>query len=89
MCGICLATANFLKLLFIDQVGMAVALTVSYTLVMVVLMAMVLGCVLPVLAKRIGLDPAVMASPFITTIVDALSLVVYFRIAVMVMGISA
>lgn len=88
MCGICLATANFLKLLFIDQVGMAVAMTVSYTLVMVVLMAMVLGCVLPVLAKRIGLDPAVMASPFITTIVDALSLVVYFRIAVMVMGIS-
>ncbi len=87
MCGVCLATANFAKLLFFDQVGLLVALTVSYTLVLVVLMAMVLGCVLPILAKRIGLDPAVMASPFITTIVDALSLVVYFKIAVLVLGI--
>ncbi len=89
LCGLCLATANFAKLLFFDQVGMLVALTVSYTLVMVVLMAMVLGCVLPILAKRIGLDPAVMASPFITTIVDALSLIVYFKIAVLVLGINA
>ncbi len=88
LCGLCLATANFAKLLFFDQVGMLVALTVSYTLVMVVLMAMVLGCVLPILAKRIGLDPAVMASPFITTIVDALSLIVYFKIAVLVLGIN-
>ena len=88
LCGLCLALANFAKLMIIDQVGMPVALVVSLTLIVVVLMAMILGCLLPVLAKRIGLDPAVMASPFITTIVDALSLMVYFRVAVMVLGIN-
>jgi len=88
LCGLCLALANFGKLMVIDQVGMPVAIVVSLTLVVVVLMAMLLGCLLPVLAKRIGLDPAVMASPFITTIVDALSLVVYFKVAVMVLGIT-
>ncbi len=50
-------------------------------------MAMVVGCLLPIGAKRIGFDPAVMASPFITTIVDALSLLVYFRFAAMLLGI--
>ena len=66
-----------------------VALAVSLTLVVVVLMAMLIGCVLPVLAKRIGFDPAVMASPFITTIVDAMSLFIYFRIAMLILGITA
>ena len=89
LCGLCLAIANFGKLMLFDKVGLAVAIVVSLTLVVVVLMAMLLGCVLPVVAKRIGLDPAVMASPFITTIVDALSLLVYFRVAVAVLGISA
>ena len=88
LCGLCLAIANFGKLMLFDKVGLLVALTVSLTLVVVVLMAMLLGCVLPVVAKRIGLDPAVMASPFITTIVDALSLLVYFRVAVLILGIS-
>ena len=88
LCGLCLAAANFVKLMIFDQVGIPVAIVVSLTLVVVVLMAMLLGCLLPVLAKRIGLDPAVMASPFITTIVDALSLIVYFKVAVMVLGIS-
>ena len=87
LCGICLAVANFAKLMLFDKVGFLVAIVVSVTLVVVVLMAMLLGCVLPVIAKRIGLDPAVMASPFITTIVDALSLLVYFRVAVAVLGI--
>lgn len=87
LCGICLAVANFAKLMLFDKVGLLVAIVVSVTLVVVVLMAMLLGCVLPVIAKRIGLDPAVMASPFITTIVDALSLLVYFRVAVAVLGI--
>ena len=89
LCGICLAVANFAKLMLFDKVGLLVAIVVSVTLVMVVLMAMLLGCVLPVIAKRIGLDPAVMASPFITTIVDALSLLVYFKVAVAILGISA
>lgn len=87
LCGVCLAAANFVKLMVFDQVGMLIALAVSLTLVLVVLMAMLLGCVLPVLTKRIGFDPAVMASPFITTIVDALSLLIYFKIAVMILGI--
>ncbi len=87
LCGIVLALANFAKLLFLDQVGLAVALVVSITLVATVLMAKLVGCVLPVAAKRVGFDPAVMASPFISTIVDALSLLVYFQVASMILGI--
>ena len=85
--GLCLSVENFAKLMLFYKVGLLVALVVSITLLVVVVMAMLLGCVLPVIAKRIGLDPAVMASPFITTIVDALSLLVYFRVAVMILGI--
>ncbi len=81
LCGITLAAANFLKLLFFDRVGVTVALVVCLTLVAAVLIAKVVGCTLPLLAKKVGFDPAVMASPFITTIVDVLSLLVYFRIA--------
>ena len=61
------------------------AVVVSLTLVATIVTAKLVGCVLPVLAKRFGFDPAVMASPFITTIVDALSLVIYFRIATMIL----
>ena len=82
-----LAIANFAKLMLFDRVGMLVAFTVCLTLVAAVLMAMVVGCLLPIGAKRLGFDPAVMASPFITTIVDALSLLVYFRFATMLLGI--
>jgi magnesium transporter len=57
------------------------------TLVVTVLAAKLVGCVLPMIAKKIGFDPAVMASPFITTIVDALSLVIYFQIATHILGI--
>ena len=87
LCGATLAVANFVKLLFIDRVTMDVALVVCITLVVVVLFAKVVGCLLPIAAKRIRLDPAVMASPFITTIVDALALLTYFRIASMMLGI--
>ena len=86
-CGLTLAAANFVKLLLFDQVTVLVALTVCLTLVAAVMMAMFIGCVLPVGAKRLGFDPAVMASPFITTIVDALSLLVYFRVATAVLGL--
>lgn len=81
LCGVTLACANYVKLLTIDKVSPAVALVVCCTLVVAVLVAKLIGCTLPILAKRIGFDPAVMASPFITTIVDALSLIVYFQIA--------
>ncbi|MBP5197840.1 MAG: magnesium transporter [Lachnospiraceae bacterium] len=80
-CGMSLAAANFVKLMLLDRVGFTVALIVCLTLVCAVLLAMLVGCMLPIGAKRLGFDPAVMASPFITTIVDALSLLVYFRVA--------
>ncbi len=87
LCGFTLAAANFAKLMLFDRVGLYVSLTVCLTLVAAVIMAMLVGCLLPVGAKRLGFDPAVMASPFITTIVDALSLIVYFRVASAVLGI--
>lgn len=87
-CGGVLGIATFAKLLLIDKlllgndgITLTVALVVSLTIVLVIIIAKLVGCILPVLAKRIGLDPAVMASPFITTIVDAISLLVYFGIA--------
>jgi len=86
-CGIVLAGVNFVKLLFLDRVGMMVAVVVSLSLVATVVIAKLMGCSLPVLAKRIGVDPAVMASPFITTIVDTLSLVIYFKVATVLLGL--
>ena len=87
LCGITLATANFVKLMLFDRVGLMVSLVVCLTLVVAVLVAKLIGCTLPVLAKRLGFDPAVMASPFITTIVDALSLIVYFQFASRILGL--
>ena len=85
--GFTLAAANFIKLLLFDQVEVVIALVVCLTLVFTVLFAKIVGCTLPLLAKRIGFDPAVMASPFITTIVDALSLIIYFQIASLLLGL--
>ena len=87
LCSLTLSVVNFAKLLWIDQVGLLVAAVVCITLFATVLIAKIVGCSLPVLAKKVGCDPAVMASPFITTIVDALSLLVYFNIASLLLGI--
>ncbi len=87
LCGCTLAVANFAKLMLFDRVGLSVALVVCLTLVAAVVLAMLVGCLLPVAAKKLGFDPAVMASPFITTIVDALSLLVYFQIAGLMLGL--
>ena len=81
ICGLTLSAAYFVKLMLFDRVGIGVAAVVCLTLIAAVAIAKMIGCSLPVLAKRLGFDPAVMASPFITTIVDALSLVIYFAIA--------
>lgn len=81
MCGITLAAANVLKLMFLDRVGVSIALVVSLALAVTVITAKFVGCSLPILSKKIGFDPAVMASPFITTIVDAISLLIYFYFA--------
>ena len=85
LCGLVLALICFMKIMLIDRLLMqnpsvttAVALVVCLTMALTVVVAKVIGCSLPVLAKRLGFDPAVMASPFITTIVDALSLLIYF-----------
>ena len=87
LCGITLAAANFVKLLWLDRISVTVAMVVCLTLVIVVMLAKLIGCTLPVVAKRLGFDPAVMASPFITTIVDALSLLVYFQFASHILGL--
>ena len=88
LCGVTLAAVCFLKILLVDRMLMGnssitllVSGVVSLTLGVTVIMAKFVGCTLPLLAKRLGFDPAVMASPFITTIVDALSLLVYFMFA--------
>ena len=87
LCGLTLALCNFAKLILFDRVGVQVAFVVCVTLLMAIVVVKVVGSTLPMLAKRIGMDPAVMASPFITTIVDAISLLIYFRVAALVLGI--
>ena len=87
LCSATLAVCNFVKLMLIDRIEMMVALTICLTLIITVCSAKIIGCVLPLLAKKLGFDPAVMASPFITTIVDAISLLVYFGFATIILHI--
>ncbi len=94
LCGVSLAAVSFAKIMLIDRmllgnddVSVLIALTVCVTMALVVLMAKFIGCTLPMLADKLGFDPAVMSSPFITTIVDALSLLIYFGIATALLGI--
>ncbi|MBQ6117534.1 MAG: magnesium transporter [Oscillospiraceae bacterium] len=94
LCGAVLAVANFAKMMLVDRMMLGnvsltplVAAIVCLTLVCAVAVAKFVGCTLPLFAKKIGLDPAVMASPFITTIVDALSLLIYFQFAKNILGI--
>ena len=81
MVGLSLSVINFFRIYLLDKVGWAVALTVSSTLFITVMIAKVLGATLPMIAKKLKIDPAIMAGPLITTIVDAISLMVYFSIA--------
>lgn len=81
LCGLTLALVGFVKLMIVDRAGVAVACVVALTMCVTIIAAKAVGCTLPLLAKKIGFDPAVMASPFITTIVDAISLLIYFCIA--------
>ena len=87
VCGIALAIVNFIKLMIFDDIGWRVALVVSVTMIAAVVFAKVVGSVLPVIAKKIGFDPAVMSSPFISTIVDAVTLLIYFAIASSVLNL--
>lgn len=95
LCGVVLALANFVKMMVIDRADIVasgqdplmVALVVCITLAATVFFAKLIGCTLPMLAKRVGFDPAVMASPFITTVVDAISLYVFFNISTLILHI--
>ena len=96
VCSAVLVAVNFIKLLLVDHLllhnfdagrVLPEVITVSLTLFATVIVAKIIGCSLPILAKKIGFDPAVMASPFITTIVDAISLLIYFSMAGLLLGI--
>ena len=94
LCGITLAAVNFVKIWFVDRalLGMSeitiwVDLVISLTLIIEIMFAKVVGCVFPILAKKIKLDPAVISSPFITTVMDALSLLIYFWLATAILKI--
>ncbi len=85
--GIILAATNFARLMLLEKVDLVIAFTVSITLVVTVVSSKVVGGTLPLIAKKMKLDPAIMAGPLITTIVDALSLIVYFGIATALLGL--
>jgi magnesium transporter len=94
LCGAVLAVVNFGKMYLVDvlllhntALTVPVMAVVCLTLAATVVFAKLVGCTLPMLAKKIGLDPAVMASPFITTIVDTVTLLVYFRFASAILNI--
>jgi len=94
LCGITLAAVNFVKIWFVDRtlLGMSaitiqVDLVISLTLIIEIIFAKMVGCVFPILAKKMKLDPAVISSPFITTVMDALSLLIYFWLATMILHI--
>ena len=93
ICGATLSAANFLKIMFLDRlvfhnpITTGIAAVICITMLLTVVCAKIIGCVLPLLAKKLGFDPAVMSSPFITTLVDAVSLLIYFNFARALLGI--
>lgn len=94
LCGVTLAAVNFAKILLVDRmllhnpsVTIPVAVVVCLTLIATVFFAKLVGCTLPMVAKRLGFDPAVMASPLLTTIVDAVTLLIYFQSAKLLLGL--
>ena len=70
-----------------NEITISIALVVCITLALTVICAKIIGCIMPLLAKKLGFDPAVMASPFITTTVDAISLLIYFMMASALLGL--
>ena len=87
LCAVTLGVVVFGKVMLIDRKGLIVAVVVALTIFVTIIIAKLVGCILPILAKRLGFDPAVMASPFITTVVDALSLLIYFAISTQILGL--
>jgi magnesium transporter len=87
LCGLALGAINFIRIYLMNGRNAVLAATVTISLFVTVLVAKSVGCTLPMLAKRLRLDPAIMASPMITTIVDAASLAIYFSMAKVVFKI--
>ncbi len=94
LCAVALGVVNFFKIQLVDvmllgnnSITIPVTFVVCITLALTVICAKLVGCTLPIAAKKLGFDPAVMASPFITTIVDAISLLIYFQVATMLLGL--
>ena len=87
ICGVILSAVNFVRMLIFVRAGVMVAVTVSLSMFCTVVIAKAVGCLLPMGAKKLGLDPAIMASPMITTIVDACSLAIYFTMATVLLGV--
>lgn len=85
--GIVLASVNFLRIYFFEKTDLLIAVTVSITLLFTVVLAKVVGGVLPIIAKKLKLDPAIMAGPLITTVVDAVALIIYFTTATWLLGL--
>ncbi|WP_312810467.1 magnesium transporter [Sedimentibacter sp.] len=85
--GVALSALNFIRIYYFEKVDLLVSVTVCITLLFTVVLAKIVGGMLPILAKKIKLDPALMAGPLITTIVDAVTLIVYFSMAKWLLGI--
>ena len=88
LCGAVLAAANFIRLILQYPDRLALNLVIVLSLMLAIVLAKIIGCVLPMLAEKMKLDPAIMAAPLITTIVDASSLLIYFKIASMLLHLS-
>ncbi len=85
--GISLSFVNFLRIYYFEKVSFFIAITVSITVVVTVVLSKIVGGLLPIIAKKLKLDPAIMAGPLITTVVDAVALIVYFATASLLLGI--
>jgi magnesium transporter len=84
--GLALTTVNFVRIYYFEKIDFLISITVSITLFFTIILAKIVGGILPIIAKKLKIDPAIMASPLITTIVDAAALILYFTTAVWLLG---
>jgi magnesium transporter len=85
--GLSLSILNMLRIVFLDRRGFMVALTVSASMLFVVMVAKMVGGMLPLIAKKIGVDPALMAGPLVSSLTDMISLAIYFEFATIILGL--
>lgn len=81
LCGLCLGSVNFLRLMIFSHQNFLINFTVSLSIVCVVVVAKTVGCILPIIAKKLKIDPAIMAGPFISTVVDVITLLIFFNLS--------